>query len=68
MFDPGVLGEIKVNILCSITFFSENPALLRGSVEKCGAGEAKNGNMKWYMCFACCITSAADKKIQTGPV
>ena len=42
--------------------FSESCAVFLDSVVQCGDGQATDGNMTRYMCFACCcITNAADK-------
>jgi len=28
--------------------------------KKCGFGQARDGNMTQYICFACCVTNALD--------
>ena len=44
--------------------FSENRAVFWYSMVQCGAGQATGSNMTRYMCFACCITNAADTHSQ----
>jgi hypothetical protein len=53
MFQAKVLQKIKTHIiLCSVTFFFENPFHLWDNVEKyCGAAQATDDNMAHAQCM-----------------
>jgi hypothetical protein len=62
MFQSKVVGQMKTQILCSITFFRKS-CRLWDNVEKYGtARQATDDNIIRRMRFACRITKATDTR------
>ena len=61
MFQTKVVEKIKINILCSVTIFSQKSCCLWDNVKKYGkVRQATHENAIWRMCFACQIIMATD--------
>ena len=59
MFETKVVEEIKIHILCAVTFFNQKSCHLWDNVEKCcRAGQATYDSAMQWMCIVCRITKA----------
>jgi len=50
-----IVEELKTNIICSKTFFSENRAFLDNVKKYCRTGQATDDNKTWRMHVTCLI-------------